>query len=275
MSRPLPFPGTSRFEVRKCLGAGGFGTVYEALDRKRSALVALKVLRQASSEDLYRFKQEFRSLSGISHRNLVTLYELCTEEERWFFSMELVQGTDFISHLWTAGLSQSSQACLAADDSTASFGATRVSAEGLGPLPATGGASLQSPGYRPTAPTSLPTIVLEQLLHSLQQLAEGLLFLHEQGFVHRDIKPANVRGESLRPCGEYLDGLRTCCGQTRGGWGRRSPGGRLRACRPRKGAQPGRPASGAGGRRRCSRSLSSTGGCCSRLAVRFFSQVLK
>ena len=36
------FAGTARFAVKRCLGSGGFGTVYEALDQKRNAVVALK-----------------------------------------------------------------------------------------------------------------------------------------------------------------------------------------------------------------------------------------
>lgn len=194
MAKPLPFQGTSRFQVRKCLGAGGFGTVYEALDRKRNALVALKVLRQASPDDLYRFKQEFRSLSGITHRNLVTLYELCTEEEKWFFSMELVQGTDFTSHHRTAGAKQTTKASLTSDDDISPFGPTMVSAAGMGPqtfLGASDGATLSKESLS-ASPSPLAPISAEQLLRSLQQLAEGLLFLHDQGFVHRDIKPANV-----------------------------------------------------------------------------------
>ena len=56
------FSGTDRFELIRRLGEGGFGIVYEALDRKRAARVALKVLREAEGTNLYRFKREFRSL---------------------------------------------------------------------------------------------------------------------------------------------------------------------------------------------------------------------
>ena len=128
MAQPSPFSGTSRFEVRRCLGAGGFGTVYEAFDRKRNALVALKVLRQASADDLYRFKQEFRSLSGITHQNLVTLYELSTEEDQWFFSMELVHGTDFISHHRSLDERTERSAFSTAGGSITPFGSTVFSA---------------------------------------------------------------------------------------------------------------------------------------------------
>ncbi|MBX7222078.1 MAG: protein kinase [Blastocatellia bacterium] len=89
------FSGTERFEIRRKLGGGAFGVVYEAYDRERESVVALKVLRQAESSPLYLFKQEFRNLTNLVHPNLVTLYELQADGEQWFFTMEMVEGMDF------------------------------------------------------------------------------------------------------------------------------------------------------------------------------------
>ncbi|MBL8193805.1 MAG: protein kinase, partial [Blastocatellia bacterium] len=88
------FAGTERFEIRQRLGSGGFGVVYEAFDRERNAPVALKTLHNSDSEAIYRFKQEFRALADITHRNLAALYELICEGDQWFFTMELVQGVN-------------------------------------------------------------------------------------------------------------------------------------------------------------------------------------
>src|SRR5690349_10374087 len=92
-------PADDRFEIRATLGEGGMGVVYRAFDRRRRQEVALKALRARAGAHLWRFKQEFRSLAGVLHRNLVTLYELHANEDAWMFSMELVDGGSFLEHV--------------------------------------------------------------------------------------------------------------------------------------------------------------------------------
>ncbi len=80
------------------------GVVYEVEDLERSRHLALKTLRRASSEALYRMKREFRALSGVHHPNLVTLYDLIVEPERCFYTMELVEGENFRDWCRPAGV---------------------------------------------------------------------------------------------------------------------------------------------------------------------------
>jgi serine/threonine protein kinase len=100
--------GAGRFEVRGTLGAGGAGVVYRAFDRQLNREVALKLLRQASGRDLYRFKKGFRALADIVHPNLVALHELHAAEGDWFFTMELVEGAATFSLLIAGGVARTS-----------------------------------------------------------------------------------------------------------------------------------------------------------------------
>lgn len=185
MGDSAEFRGTARFVIKQRLGAGGFGTVYEAFDQKRNALVALKVLRQTSANELYGFKQEFRTLAGITHRNLVTLYELLSEGEDWFFSMEFVHGTDFLKYVSGAELPGTQTFQLTPEDGAQSYPRTTASEEAL-MADGAPDASLQA------APRPRPRGAMERLLPMLLQLTEGVRALHDQGLIHRDIKPANV-----------------------------------------------------------------------------------
>ena len=95
------FTGTKRFALRRTLGEGGMGVVYEAWDHERSMAVALKTLRHLDAQNLFRLKTEFRATADIEHRNLVRLGELLHEGGFWFFTMELVDGCSFRE--WIAG----------------------------------------------------------------------------------------------------------------------------------------------------------------------------
>ncbi len=92
------FGGTERFELRRQLGAGGMGVVYQAYDRERDGLVALKTMSQVDAGSLYRFKREFRALADLAHPNLATLHELFFKDDQWFFTMELVEGRNFVEY---------------------------------------------------------------------------------------------------------------------------------------------------------------------------------
>ena len=80
------------FEVLGQIGAGGMGVVYEVRDGRESPPIALKAMKAAGAERLMRFKGEFRYTASITHRNLVSLYELGVADGTWFFTMERVPG---------------------------------------------------------------------------------------------------------------------------------------------------------------------------------------
>src|SRR5947209_7421364 len=88
-----------RFEMRRRLGSGGMGEVFEAFDRDRAEVVAVKTLTRADADTFARFKREFRALQSTVHPNLVSIGELICADDIWFFTMELVDGTTFGEHV--------------------------------------------------------------------------------------------------------------------------------------------------------------------------------
>jgi len=197
------FIGTDRFEVRRCLGSGSFGIVFEAFDRERSARVALKLPHEESAQGLYLFKQEFRSLADITHFNLINLYELLTIGGRWFFSMEFVEGTTFLDHLRGSGASP--QTPTQSEGSTPRNWDENPSTSPIGswdPLRTDGTKSHGWAGLMQAEPVEQmrgdelpapsPPLDYERVRKALLQLAEGLSSLHASGKLHRDLKPSNV-----------------------------------------------------------------------------------
>ena len=88
---------SARFRIVRCIGSGSTGDVYEAVDRQRGGRTAIKALRLQHPVAISRFKHEFRVLQDVEHPSLVSLGELIEENGRLYFTMELVDGTDFLA----------------------------------------------------------------------------------------------------------------------------------------------------------------------------------
>ncbi len=178
------FHGTERFLLRRRLGAGAFGVVYEAFDQERGSPVALKTLRHATEDALYRLKHEFRSLADIAHPNLVSLYELLSDGRQWFFTMELVEGRSFHDHVRGGG-----------DESLSLYPVTPGAMDSGEDTQTVLPGEAVAAGERARAPASedpLPRFNEDCLRSALRQAAAGIRALHAAGKLHRDIKSSNV-----------------------------------------------------------------------------------
>lgn len=202
------FEGTDRFEVRGQLGKGGMGVVYRVWDREQQSEVALKRAAHPGQDALYRLKREFRARAGLSHPNLIQLYELVAEGDSCFFTMELVEGLTFLN--WIRAGRDEDAPSPRLDGATVALAATATEVV----EPAGVGSDFESSGHDlptvrhgadgraresvvPTpcddAPPSNWSRAREARVRSaMVGLLRGLSTLHETGQMHRDIKSSNV-----------------------------------------------------------------------------------
>jgi eukaryotic-like serine/threonine-protein kinase len=99
----------SRFEIRRFIGHGGMGDVYEAVDRKLSQTVALKMARATVCDDpdsMARLALEVRLARGISHPNVCRVHDVGVHRDTrpadartGFISMEYIPGESLAQRL--------------------------------------------------------------------------------------------------------------------------------------------------------------------------------
>src|SRR6202041_3803267 len=90
-------PGTQLgpYEIISPLGAGGMGEVFRARDTRLNRDVAIKILPTLFSDDaqgLERFKREARILSTLNHSNLLTIYDVGSQNGVHYLVSELLDG---------------------------------------------------------------------------------------------------------------------------------------------------------------------------------------
>ncbi|HEX3766101.1 MAG TPA: serine/threonine-protein kinase, partial [Kofleriaceae bacterium] len=83
-----------RFEILEVVGAGASGVVYAARDPLLHRRVAIKLLVRpaVTVTDTERWLREARALAQLSHRNVVTIYEVGEWRGHSFLAMELIEG---------------------------------------------------------------------------------------------------------------------------------------------------------------------------------------
>ena len=79
-----------RYRLRRELGVGGMGRVYEGYDPELQRRVAVKLLHSSFGEEW--LSREARALAKLSHPNVVAVYDVGTFRGRVFVAMELIEG---------------------------------------------------------------------------------------------------------------------------------------------------------------------------------------
>jgi hypothetical protein len=84
-----------RYRLERLLGRGGMASVWLAVDEVLERPVAIKILSDTISSDpefVARFRREARVAAGLSHPNLIGVFDYAADAERPYLVMEYVQG---------------------------------------------------------------------------------------------------------------------------------------------------------------------------------------
>ncbi len=152
------------YHIKREIGRGGMGIVYEAVHALLEKKVALKVLpvgTLAGADQLERFFREARMAAGLHHTNIVSVFDVGQVAGTPYYAMQYIEGSslDQILHIMQSASGQD-----AVDPSA------RIQA-GL-------------PGSAEDYFSWVSGIGM--------QAAEGLAYAHERKIIHRDIKPSNL-----------------------------------------------------------------------------------
>ena len=154
-SEPLGTLGD--YTLRRQIGRGGMGIVYEAWENSMDRAVALKILPAAVAVDdraFQRFMQEAKTAGKLGHQNIVPVYSTGIKDGTPWFSMELVAGETLAQFLASTSDAE--------PETTTPFGKKNDIA------------------------------YFGNLGRAFAATADGLQHAHSKGVTHRDIKPSNL-----------------------------------------------------------------------------------
>ncbi|HEY7779476.1 MAG TPA: protein kinase [Ktedonobacterales bacterium] len=115
-----------RYDLQGPVGRGGMATIYRAVDLRMGRTVAVKILREAYSNDpkfVTRFQREARAASMLQHPNIVQVFDYGQSGEAYYIVMEFIEGTDLRQYLKRSGRLSNERAVIIAHDVALGLGA--------------------------------------------------------------------------------------------------------------------------------------------------------
>ena len=97
---------SNRYEIIDKIGSGGMANVFKGIDRVLNRYVAVKVLKKEFSEDetfVKKFWSEAQSAAGLTHANIVNVYDVAEDRGLYYIVMELVEGITLKEYIQKKG----------------------------------------------------------------------------------------------------------------------------------------------------------------------------
>jgi serine/threonine protein kinase len=175
-SAPGGFPEIQGFQIKREIGRGGMGVVYEAEQENLSRRVALKILPAAAAQDperIRRFEHEATAAGRLHHTNIVPVFGVGQSGGHHYYVMQYIDGL---------GLDLVIDVLRSSQQKAESGSHAEVNKV------------VQNAGLVTTA-IGTPVLGRSHFQHIARiglQGAEAVDYAHNQGVLHRDIKPSNL-----------------------------------------------------------------------------------
>jgi serine/threonine protein kinase len=200
-------PDIPGYEIRRIIGRGGMGIVYEAVQEKLGRRVALKLLPSvvgsANRNLVQRFRKEATAASKLHHSSIVPIYDFGEARDGYFYAMELLDGEPLsviikrAANLETRLISPTDIAALVgvgdADQSHADPGfvaALDPNQNKHAGLDVPSANVVHSSHSRSSSGRS--RLYYSQVAKWIADVGDALHYAHLKQLIHRDVKPSNI-----------------------------------------------------------------------------------
>ena len=95
-----------RYKIEQIIGVGGMAVVFKAYDMLMNRAVAIKMLKEeiaGEEESVKRFVNESKAVAMMSHRNVVSIYDVNVREDIKYIVMEYIEGITLRNYMTKRG----------------------------------------------------------------------------------------------------------------------------------------------------------------------------